>query len=170
MKKLTLIFLTLMLLLSLASCAIFENSKSDNESENGKNIVLTTAYDFYKSEEEVYEINSEHCPLYFPTKWKDNVKIDVYEDETMFKVSFYSVFGSDTIPLYDFIFGESSEGYILGAVRTDEGLRDLYLVDLSSSYDGQLSESDELTYFEMCEGVNDIISHLVYVNGLALAN
>lgn len=33
----------------------------------------------------------------------------------------------------------------------------------------QLSAHDESTYYGMCEGVNDIISNLVYVSGMTLA-
>ena len=170
MKKSVAFFVAAVFLLSAASCSMVDTGeKYDAISETEKNTVFTTAYDFYKSEEDVFKINSKHCTLSFPIKWKDNVETVIYEDESIYKVSFYAVFGSESIPLYNFIFGDSQEGYLLGTVKTDAGEQNVFLDDMSSLYEGQLSENDELTYFEMCEGVNDIISNLVYVEGMTLA-
>lgn len=167
MKRIMALFAAVMLLVFIASCSVDENHKDSIENDN--NMVLTTAYDFYKSEEDVYEINSNHCKLKFPEKWKDNIETSVYEDENVYKVSFTAVFGSESVPLYNFIFGETEDGYLLGRVMTDAGEQNVYLEDMSAFYEGQLSEKNELTYYEMCEGVNDIISYLVYVEGMTLA-
>lgn len=101
-KKFALLFVVAMLLLGVTSCANTESHMT---------------YDFHKSEGAVYEINSKHCPPFFPAKWKNHVKTEVYEDETMYKVSFYAVLGSEPLPLYSFIFGSSPEGYLLGTVK-----------------------------------------------------
>lgn len=170
MKKYAMLFVAIMLLFCMASCSM--NGSDDKASETTQTTIdplSTTSYDYYRSPEDVYEINSKHCPLFFPVKWQDKVETIVNEDEGVYTVSFFAVFGTDSIPLYNFTFGSSDEGYLLGTVKTEAGDENVYLTDTSSAYKGQLSEEDELTYFEMCEGVNDIISNLVYVSGMTLA-
>ncbi len=183
MKKFVLILIVMAVLLCSVSCAKIEKDSdldsTDNAVVDSKDSVADDEKDeeesdsskeFYKSDAEVYEINSKHCSLYFPTEWKDNVETVVYEDGEIYEVRFNAVFDTDSIPLYSFVFGESEEGYLLGNVKTDIGDQDVYLVDMSSQYDGELSEDDEYTYYAMCEGVNDIISNLVYVSGMTLAD
>jgi len=157
MKRVAMFIIMGMVLLFVAACG-------KQEEESSKN----TTMDFYKSDEEVFEINSKHCPLFFPTKWKDMVSTKVQEEETTYKVSFFAKLGSESLPLYEIVFGDSTEGYLLGTVQTEAGMQSVYIVDTFSYEEGSLPENLELTYYEMCEGINDIISNLVYKNGMTI--
>ena len=58
-----------LLLCSLACCG-----KADEEGKESSRVM-----DFYKSEEEMFEIHDKPCTLYFPTKWRDKVHIETEE-------------------------------------------------------------------------------------------
>lgn len=184
MKRIFSVLMAAIILMSLASCAkrsadeAPEVTESDvkstevntNTSDTEKDEENTSASaDFYKTNEKMFEINSKHCSVQFPEKWKDMVEIKVTETETAYQISFYAVINCNKIPLYTFVFGDSAEGYLLGRVSTEKGEQDVFLIDLFSEYKGGLSEADEFTYYEMSEGVNHIISKLVYDNGMVIS-
>ena len=72
--------------------------------------------------------------------------------------------------MYTLVFGDALEGYKLGAVETDKGVIDVYLIDTYDEAAEALPENEKLTYYQMCEDVNVIISKLVYDNGMVLAD
>lgn len=107
---------------------------------------LVSDYDFEagvaleKEDDSVFEIETSVTTLYYPTKWKDRVTVDV-EDT---KVSF----SCDGTPLFDLVFTESDDGYLLGTYSgTPINIVD-YMV-----YDDTLAA--------MQEDVNVILQHLM---------
>ena len=124
--------------------------------------------DFYKSEEEMFEIHDKPCTLYFPTKWRDKVHIETEEQKNAYTIAFFTELGGKSLPLYKIVFGESEKGYLLGTIQIDTTKQSVYIVDTYSDEVELLSEQLKNTYYEMCEGINDVISGLVYKNGMQL--
>lgn len=176
MKKIILFLTVAVLVFVAASCGKEDNIHIDPDEIETTEVEETTTdqeqeqtYNFYESEEKVYEVDNKYCSLCFPEKWKDKVEVTAYDSDAGYTVSFSAVFGSDKVPLYNIVFGESTEGYLLGTINTEKGEQTVYVEDRSYLYDGQLSEKNESEYYDMCEGLNDIISNLVYSEGLTLA-
>ena len=178
MKRTVAILLVAVLLVGFSSCL----KKTDVDSVTTDDMTSSTvtkntsgetgdpsSIEFFKTDEAMYEINSKHCSLQYPEKWKDNVAIEVNETGDAYSVIFYAIIAEEKIPMYAFVFGISDEGYCLGSVNTEKGNQDVFIIDMFGEYKGGLSEEAEYLYYEMCEGVNHVISKLVYDNGMVIS-
>lgn len=125
-------------------------------------------YEFFRTDEETFDIYTPYCMLKYPVKWKDTVSTEVYESEGTYSVKFYAVLEWNTIPLFTVTFGQSESGYLLGTLDTEGSVYEVYLTDHSEELPEWLSEANELTYYEMCEDVNVVISKLVYDYGMKM--
>lgn len=121
--------------------------------------------EYIKSDEEVFEIKTSYCSLYYPTKWKDNVKTEVITDEPCV-VKFTALLDNKEYPLFDITFGETEKGFLLGTLPTETESIDVYLLDYSDNFPKDLSEEDKNNLNEMSNDVNVIISELVYKSGM----
>lgn len=181
MNKILSVLMAVLFLTSFVSCAkktdgelpevtdteassVDDTTKTQKKEEKTEN----SSSEFYKTDEKMYEINSVHCSVQFPERWKDMVETQVTETEDTYQITFYALINHNKIPLYTFVFGDTEEGYLLGRVNTEKGEQNVFIIDLFSEYQGGLSEEDELIYFEMSDGVNHIISKLVYDNGMII--
>ena len=106
---------------------------------------LSEDYDFVpgtaipSEEYDMITIKTDVTELYYPAKWKDQVKIEVSDD----KVSF----SADDTPLFDVVFGEC-EGNLLGTY----GDTPVYVVEY---------EVTDEVHSLMQMGISDILEHLM---------
>ena len=166
-KSIFIIGLILCLVLSMASCVRVEDSEKDKETNDR---TQTSSSDFYKTDEDTLKITTPYGDVKYPKTWKDRVKTESGQNGDSFEVSFTAVLGNKNIPLYSFVFGETSEGYKLGTLKTNKETVDVYIIDAYYDAAAELDEEQLNLYYEMCEDVNVIISKLVYDNGMVLAD
>lgn len=165
MKKITLLCITAMLCV-FCFCGCNEDtaaSEATAPQETTENIQATV--DYIKSNEDVFEIKTPYCSLYYPTKWKDSVKTEVTAADPCV-VKFTALLGEKKYPLFDIAFAKVEDGYLLGSLSTDTGSVDVYLVDHSDKFPENLTEEDKNNLFAMSNDVNILISELVYNSGM----
>ncbi len=160
MKKVLLILLVCILLLSVCACK--NDPKNTDESNPGAETTdPKETGEFYHSDVETFEISTPYVPLYYPAMWKDITKVDMIEDETSCRVSFNAILDTYTVPLYTIVFGESETGYQIAEVSTDKGSVFVYCEDQTAGQSERLSEASKETYMLMSEDINVIISNLL---------
>ena len=170
MKRILFIIAALCLLLT--SCGAKEEANDDTTTAPETTVAeeTTEKIEFYKTDEEVYEIENSLCTLKFPVKWKDVVTTTVSDDKNSCSVVFTANLDGMTIGLYTIEIADESEGYCLGTVKTSAGDKNVYLIDQYDEYSEMLSDESKDTYLQLCEDVNALISKLVYDNGMILAD
>lgn len=117
-----------------------------------------------KNEQEVliedFEIETPDCTLYYPAKWKEQVRIETVEGNA-YRVEFYGqVEGKEEQHLFDIAFG-GEEGYTLGHLTTRADNRvavNIISYDFEPSEDWQDAEAN--TIYAMQEDINYIIDKL----------
>lgn len=180
MKKIFLILLTAVILLSVCSC---KNEKTPDTADDTDPVVSDTVdleisddttqdvSEFYVSDAEVYEIETPYGPIYYPTKWKDIAVTEISEDSASYRVKFSAQLDGKSVPLYTIAFGASEEGYIAAGtlmIGEDETIRVYYEDHSAEGMKAGLTGASEETYLTMCEDINVIMSNLVYVSGMEL--
>ena len=80
---------------------VIENLKRDYDFVSGAALE--------KNDDSAFEIKTDVVSLYYPTKWKDKVSIDVEPDRVSFK--------RGKSELFDFVFAESDKGDYLGSYK-----------------------------------------------------
>ena len=170
MKRILFIIAALCLLLT--SCGAKEEAKDDTTTAPETTVAeeTTEKIEFYKTDEEVYEIENSLCSFKFPVKWKDIVTASVSDDGNSCSVVFTVTLEDTTFGLYTVEIADESQGYCLGIVKTNAGEKAVYLIDQYDEYCLTLSEESKATYLQICEDVNVLISKLVYDNGMILAD
>ena len=171
MKRILFIIAALCLLLT--SCGAKDSADGANETTKAEQTTAveetTEEIEFYKTDEEVYEIENSLCILKFPVKWKDVVTTTVSDDKNRCSVVFTANLDGMTIGLYTIEIADESEGYCLGTVKTSAGDKNVYLIDQYDEYSEMLSDESKDIYLQLCEDVNALISKLVYDNGMILS-
>lgn len=137
---------------------------------DGENSTTTESAKFYETDSLTYIIDNPVCPLQYSAQWKDIVEttVTVQSDECI--VDFVADLDDKSIPVFSIVFcNNSDEGSLLGALKVDDGEKNVYLIDL---YDDEmassLSEEALEKYQAMYEDINVIISKLIYENGMTL--
>ena len=107
---------------------------------------LVADYDFVVNQEIEYEdvstfdIKTSVTTLKYPNKWKDKVDIDISDNGVKFS--------NDGTSLFDLIFSENSDGYLLGTYNETP----IYIVNYEAETDEQA---------QMLEDVNVILQNLI---------
>ena len=131
-----------------------ENYKELKEMSGASNVIIDYLEQDYSLESgaigvdtsDVFEIETSVAKLYYPTQWKDSVKIDVEDGAVRFT--------SGNVKLFDLIFGESDES-LLGTYDGTE----IHVV----SYDidnKDITEGEHTRLLAMQDGVNVILENL----------
>lgn len=116
---------------------------------------LIADYDFAANELPIQEIGDDFaietsvCTLYYPSRWKDLVQIDVEEEAVKFTYQ--------DVPVFDLYFNEDparTDAFLLGAY----GDYPLYIVSYRGS--DQLSEEELENYYGMQANINYILDRL----------
>ncbi len=160
MKKILLILLGLTLILCVCSCKNTAG-KSGSSNPSVESADPKETGDYYRTEDETFAIETPYGPLYYPTMWKDTVKIDMMEEGSTCKVSFNAMLDTYTLPLYTIVFGESETGYLICELPTDNGTVAVYCEDQSAGQSDKLSNASKETYMLMSESINVIIANLM---------
>ncbi len=167
MKKIVLILLALILLISVCSCAKevnnIEEEKVTQSNEDNKD------GSFYKYDSDVFEAAvTPYASLVYPVEWKDSVKVDITESEEAYKVMFVALLDGLEVPLYAIVFGDSDTGNIIGEISKDTTTVTVYCEDLTEGSTDLLTPESADIYLQMSEDINVIISDLVYKSGMEL--
>ncbi len=140
--------------------AITPNANGATTTVAGETATTTqVAQPFYKSDEEVFLIDTPYVQLQYPVRWQDRVTA-IGNDSEPYIVSFKTTLSIGEVPLFDIVFGEC-DGYKLGAIEVNGQSIDIYIRHYELSPDDVPQEE----YYEwggMCEDVNTLISGLVY--------
>lgn len=177
MKRFFLILLALTILASVCSCKKGEVVESGDDNVEQETVDTSGTFDnsavvtdetrpFERYDEETNKISTPYGPLSYPAEWQDTVTTEVTESEASYVVKFFANLDSKTVPLYNIVFGESETGYKLGELTADNGTVVIYCEDFTAEREEQLSEASKETYNNLCMGLNNIISSLVYENGM----
>ncbi len=158
MKRIVIFLLVVLTCAFSVSCASNEGAKDE------------TTLEFFKTDEEIYSIETPYCTLKYPVELKDKVNVDKRESNGSYVVEFSADIEGNVFSLYTIIFGKATDGDLIGHIKTSGGE---IAVNLVSEYDASIesasAEANEL-YGEMCESVNTIISNLVYESGMELTH
>lgn len=95
---------------------------------------------------DVFEIKTSVAKLYYPTQWKDSVKIDIEDGAVRFT--------SGKVKLFDLIFGESDES-LLGTYDGTE----IHVISYDIDNKG-ITEGEYTRLLAMQDGVNVILDNL----------
>ncbi len=176
MRKVILLLLAVIICMILASCSddtstdVGSNSTNTDtkpqETETAAETEVETEAGFYKADGEFIDLETPYVTLKFPVSWDGVVQTEVFETEAGCTVKFYAYLDYRSVPLYDFVIGESDGGVLLGSLPTEKGSRSVWLIDHTENADSGLSEAAKNTYKQMSNEVNVIISNLIYVNGM----
>ena len=110
--------------------------------------------------EDSFKIETEYCDLYYPLKWKEQVRVEVVEGD-VYTVQFYAALEEkEEMHLFDIAFA-GEEGIELGYLESENG--EEIAVDYIS-YEPEFgegwSEEEQNDIYAMAEDVNYIIGML----------
>ncbi len=125
-------------------------------------------YEFFKSDEDTFDISTPFCTLKYPVKWQNFVSVETTSGDFAYYVTFNAYLESYTLPLFTLAFGDCDDGYLVGTLESGSDSRDVYVIDHSSEPHAVLSDEAEFSYMEMCEDVNVVISKLIYDSGMVI--
>lgn len=184
MKKFLLFLLATLMIISVCSCG---KKNSNDKSSNNEEIkpavtdnVNSEAADsteedvsnkFYESDADVYGIDTPYGVIYYPLIWSDTVSTEVTETNTAYSIKFFAQLDGKSVPLYSVVFGtyDGDNCISSGSLSVDNKNVRVYFVDHSAEgMEAGLTGEHETTYLTMCEAINDIISNLIYKNGMEL--
>lgn len=165
MKKITLLCIVTMLCIFCFCGCSEETTVSEATTPQGTTESIQATAEYLKNDEEVFEIKTPYCSLYYPTKWKDSIKTEVTSDEPCV-VKFKALLGGKEYSLFDVSFGKTEKGYLLGSLPTDSESVDVYLIDHSEKFPKDLTEENKNNLNAMANDVNVLISELVYASGM----
>lgn len=166
MKRLMLVSLIALMLLSCLGCR--QSEKDDQEKKEETTEQSASENEFFQSNEKTFKIDTPYCALYYSEEWKDSVKVDVASEEP-YTADFTALLDGHNVALFSIVIGKDfGEGYALGTLKTDKGEVTVYLIDRSGDIAVELSDESQLVFEHMCEDVNVIISNLVYKSGMIM--
>ena len=106
-------------------------------------------------EEKGYKIKTDFGTLYYPKKWKNQIRIEE-SDSDVYSVKFYATINENKeVHIFDIVFGKT-KGVLLGSL---DGTN-VYLVYSENSYEETCNEKELNTIYEMQDDVNYIIGML----------
>ena len=125
-------------------------------------------YSFYTTEEEVIEIETDYCNLYFPITWKDEIYINIEEKE-FYSVQFLALMENedDKVPLFDINFGGNT-GVKIGDLSVGNKEAEVF-IDSYKIKEDKYTEDEYRKLCGMSEDVNVIISKLIEMYDFKLA-
>ena len=170
MKKILLIAVFVLMIALMCSCGAEKKDDSNETTAADETTILETeSPDFFKTDEEVFLIETPYCMLKYPAKWESLVYYVSATKESSYERTFSATFDDTNVPLYTIAFGKPERGYKLGILKTSDGAIDVYL---TNEFDEEivelLSEENRMKYYQMCEDVNVIVSKLHYDDGMEL--
>ena len=166
MNKVKLFIKIFIISLFLVGCAKIVNENDLNlEVDNN---TVDQSNEFYKSNEQTFEIETEYCSLYYPSKWKESIIIEINKTD-YYSVEFSTSLNNENIKLFSIIFNEENRGNKLGVLSYENLSVPVSYIDYSDNFPDGLSneENDQLSI--MYEDINVVISNLVYVNNMVLS-
>ena len=175
MKKSLLSIFAAALVICLTACGAPKDSSDTAAAEEYKEHDKSPGYSiadpsepYYKTDEDTFAIETPYGVLKYPSKWKDCLRAENYQNGNAHVVLLYAVLDGNDIPLYSVIFGQSEEGTPLGEVKNNEEAVQVHLVDHFGETALELSEELQMQYDQMREDINVLISKLVYESDMTL--
>ena len=98
-----------------------QSTDSTREDNNTQNQQLES--EMYKGKDEMIPgigIDTPYGSLYFSEEWYDYLKIDITEDDQLYKVDFYADYKSNKFLLFSLVYGSSTSGTLLGIFENSE--------------------------------------------------
>ena len=95
-----------------------------------------TEIEFYRSDVEVFEIETPYVNLYYPEKWAECVEIHSDGTEESYEVNFFAFLDEKMVSMYTIAFGECGNDGILGTIDCNGEEVKVYLFSYSDDYDG----------------------------------
>lgn len=135
-------------------------ANADTESASDEQEVpQSTQADLPDSQGEM-TIQTKYADLYYPGKWQSSVRVEIVEGES-YNVTFYGAIGDhEEIHLFTICFGDAVEAPICTVVGPEQNTVSMGIIPSSFVPNGQWSEEELETAYEMMEDVNYLISHL----------
>ena len=141
----TIVVVMLLLLIMLAVLFINSSSGKDNKVNVREN-------------KGSLEIETKYGPLYYPSKWKDQIDIK-YTENAGYKVEFYgTVVGKESVHLFDICFN-SDNGELLGYFNREEAVNVSFNV-YEVKFDETWTQGEKDQIYSMQEDVNYVIEML----------
>ena len=170
MLKIKYFGMILLLVIAVVCVSCGNKNKGSSSADHATEQTKENGKDFHKEDVETFEIDNPICALKYPLRWKDCVKTEMEILSDGCSVTFRAVLEDKDISLFSFILRDASdEGYLLGVLKTKDGDKKVYLMDLFEKGEvDTLSEEAKSVYDEMCYDVNIVISKLVYDSNMTL--
>lgn len=174
-KKIGLLFMIAMLCLFVVGCSDNANENDNNdviENDNNDISISINTDDnddipFFSTEEELFEIETPYCNLYYPIMWNEQILIE-FEEDTVYTVKFSAKLDSKSISLFDLCFG-GENGDKIGELTVEDEIIDIKMISYGFELDGY-TEDMRNDICGMNEDVNVIISKLIEMYDFELVN
>lgn len=156
---------------ALETTAVLETTAAPDTMKIPETTAETAAvetYPFYRSDVECFEIETPYGVLLYPKKWQESCSVELSEGNP-YVASFNAVLNGDRVKLFDFCFGDVPEnGTPLGKMPYNGSELTVSLVDYGETILEKYPETDYPDLYMMSEDMNEVISGLVYNNGLQI--
>lgn len=120
--------------------------------------------------EEAFKIETAHCDLYYPLKWKDQVRVEIV-DAAPYTAKFYAtVEGKEEVQIFDIVFADE-EGIALGYLKGEKGEQiPVNFISYEMELGADWTEKEQDVVYAMVEDVNYILGMLQKETGFKPAN
>lgn len=151
MKKIVKLLAILLVILLVILTVLIVKTQLGNEEES---------YSFYTTDEEVMEIETDYCNLYYPMTWKDQMYISI-ENKEFYSVQFFALTDNedDKVALFDINFG-GNNGIKIGDLTVGNRETEVF-IDSHNFNEDEYTEEEYRKLCGMSEDVNVIISKLI---------
>lgn len=106
-----------------------------------------------------FEIDTKHCKLYFPERWKEQIEIG-YSEEFGYKVEFYGIVeGKEKHHLFNVCFN-SDDGLLLGYLETGNENVNISIDRIEIEFDDSWKQEEMDQIYAMQEEMNYVIDSL----------
>lgn len=109
---------------------------------------------------DVVEIETKYCKLYFPSEYANNIVIK-YSEDFGYKAEFYgSLEGKEEVHLFNICFN-SDDGFLYGYIKNEnDNVINISVESWELEFDESWSQNDKDTIYVLQESLNYVINNL----------
>lgn len=159
-KWITVVAIICLIILIVLGIKLASNKDTEIHTEKNIEIKMEQQEEVRSTLEEMLEEDGSmiECPevnLYYPEKWKNQMRVEQVEGDIHTVQFFGTVKGKNEVHIFDIVFGET-EGILLGTLNEKE----IYLVYADPVLDESWTEDEKNEIYAMQEDANYIIGML----------
>lgn len=158
-NRIILIVIVCILALIIGGITLIFGDKGKNKDTELEKTDKNTEITNDQEEIDSFEIETEHCTLYYPLTWAEQIEVE-FSEEAGYKVEFWgNVDGKEAKHLFNICFN-SDDGDLLGYFEREDEVVNVSVERIDLDFDSDWTEEEQNQIYAMQEEMNYVIDML----------